>query len=112
MGWGGAGVWTIGLEGGGGSGGIWTIGLGWGGMGGLEDRLWGVGGGLDDSPRGGGGVNGWKSLEERSISFMAPSVWNSLPAALGNVPTLIVSVQISPQNLPVCPSFPAELCLK
>ena len=29
-----------------------------------------------------------KSFGQRSFSFMAPSLWNSLPATLGNVPTL------------------------
>ena len=29
-----------------------------------------------------------KSFEQRSFSFMAPSLWNSLPATLRNVPTL------------------------
>ena len=29
-----------------------------------------------------------KSFGQRSFSFMAPSVWNSLPATLRNVPTL------------------------
>ena len=29
-----------------------------------------------------------KSFGQRSFSFMAPSLWNSLPATLRNVPTL------------------------
>ena len=51
---------------------------------------------------------------------MAPSVWNSLPADLRNLPALsqfksnlktflFTQAQISPQNLPVHPGFPADL---
>ena len=48
-----------------------------------------------------------KSFRQRSFSFMAPSLWNLLPATLRNEPN-IIPVQISLKNLLVCPDFPVE----
>ena len=49
-----------------------------------------------------------KSSEERSFSFMAPSVWNSLPADLRNLPTLS---QFKPylKTFLFTQAFPADL---
>ena len=48
-----------------------------------------------------------KSFGQRSFSFMAPSLWNSLPATLRNVPTLS-QFKIAAKNLLVCPGLPVE----
>ena len=49
-----------------------------------------------------------KSFGQRSFSFMAPSLWNSLPATLRNVPTrTAVSIQIAAKNF-VCTGLPVE----
>ena len=42
-----------------------------------------------------------------TFSFMAPSLWNSLPATLRNVPTLS-QFKIAAKNLLVCPGLPVE----
>ena len=40
---------------------------------------------------------------------MTPSLWNSLPATLRNVPsTNTVSIQIAAKNILVCPGLPVE----
>ena len=47
-----------------------------------------------------------KSFGQGSFSFMAPSLWNSLPATLRNVPTLS-QFKVQLKNL-VCPGLPVE----
>ena len=47
-----------------------------------------------------------RSFGQRSFSFIAPSLWNSLPATLRNVPTLS-QFKSQLKNL-VCPGLPVE----
>ena len=48
-----------------------------------------------------------KSFRQRSFSFMAQSLWNSLPATLRNVPRLS-QFKSQAKNLLVCPGLPVE----
>ena len=48
-----------------------------------------------------------KSFGQRSFSFLAPSLWNSLPATLRNVPTLS-QFKSQLKTFIVCPGLPVE----